>query len=102
MNRFSLWYHSVINGANWSISISLFQSVHGPSFGPLSVTTSNRQIPDLCEAHIYDYRMPETYSHINQCNARVQYFAILHSDKYFTLLKKNYKSENAFTFNLCL
>ena len=36
--------------------------------------------------------MAKIYCHIIQCNATVQYFAILHS------VKENYKTENKFTF----
>ena len=28
--------------------------------------------------NIHDYHMPKIYCHINQCNATVQYFALLH------------------------
>ena len=40
---------------------------------------------------VYDnvnYRMAKIYRHINQCDASVQYFAILHADKE-TLNTKN-------------
>ena len=38
--------------------------------------------------HIYNYRMAKIYCHINQCDASVQYFAILHAENYCTLSKK--------------
>ena len=34
------------------------------------------------------YRMAKICCHINQCDASVQYFAILHADKYCTLSRK--------------
>ena len=34
------------------------------------------------------YRVAKIYCHINQCNASVQYFAILHDDKYCTISEK--------------
>ena len=37
------------------------------------------------------YRMAKIYCHINQCNASVQYFAILHADRYCTISKKPIK-----------
>ena len=35
------------------------------------------------------YRMAKIYCHINQWDASVQYFAILHDDKYCTLSRKS-------------
>ena len=35
--------------------------------------------------------MAKIYCHINQCNANVQYFAILHADKYCTISEKPIK-----------
>ena len=35
--------------------------------------------------------MAKIYCHINQCNASVQYFAILHADKYCTISEKPIK-----------
>ena len=37
---------------------------------------------------IFYYRMAKIYCHINQCDESVQYFAILHADKYCTLSRK--------------
>ena len=34
------------------------------------------------------YRMTKIYCSINQCGASVQYFAILHADKYCTISEK--------------
>ena len=36
-----------------------------------------------------DYRMAKLYYHINHCNATVQYFAILHAYKYYTISRKS-------------
>ena len=32
--------------------------------------------------------MAEIYCHVNQCDASVQYFAVLHADKYCTISGK--------------
>ena len=39
--------------------------------------------------YILLYHMAQIYCHINQCDASVPYFAILHADKYCTLSKKS-------------
>ena len=41
----------------------------------------------LC--NIKNYRMAKIYCHINQWDGSVQYFAILHADKYCTLSRKS-------------
>ena len=41
--------------------------------------------------HIYYYRMAKIYCQINQCNASVQYFAILH------VVSETYVTKNTFT-----
>ena len=43
------------------------------------------------------YRMAKIYCHINQCDASVQYFAILHTDKYCTLSRKPITQKNTLT-----
>ena len=35
--------------------------------------------------------MIKIYCHINQCNASVQFFAIMHADKYCTISEKPIK-----------
>ena len=42
----------------------------------------------LHKANFLCHRMAKIYCHINQCNANVQYFAILHADKFRTISEK--------------
>ena len=47
--------------------------------------------------NILHYCMAKIYCHINQCNASVQYFAILHANKYCMIAEKQtYKTESMF------
>ena len=41
--------------------------------------------------NILNYCMAKIYCHINQCNASVQYFEILHANKYCMLAEKPVK-----------
>ena len=46
-------------------------------------------VPEWGRGGICIYRMAKIYCHINQWDANVQYFAILHADKYCTLSRKS-------------
>ena len=69
------------------------------SFSRVNVQISNpRFLPALFvnDVHsgwtgIHHYRMAKIYCHKNQCNASMQYFAILHTDKYCTIQGKPIK-----------
>ena len=57
------------------------------SFAQMNTSFTFRYIALLQYSKV-NYRMAEIYCHINQCNASVQYFAILHSGKYCKISEK--------------
>ena len=57
-------------------------------------------VSKLIKLDIFDCRMAKIYCDINQCNASVQYFAILLADKCYTLSRKPLTLNNTPTLTL--
>ena len=54
----------------------------------LALCNIHGEVASGVDALTDDYRMAKLYCHINQCDASVQYFAILHAHKYCTMSRK--------------